>query len=309
MMHIAMPFSLTVSVAYGLAATEWWGSKKQRLSLAKPEGIAQTFLKVEHSWEELAIAIADCGHDALPNCTLNSTNAQDKFVKSCSTVTRAVIQSSAGDKTRVQSYMAYICGQDGVTGNKAVLCLDYAKMLADELSEYQHDNTGEGLDVQEMCLRFLQNGYLGEQISDEAERLHRQAEARDEAKKQQEEEMAKQQMQAEAEAKEAAAVQQWEAFKNATVEADAKREEATRAFVEAERRADEIRQADALAMRLNQEAIAANHSAMDAAANLSRHFVVANVSGPHSTSQTVNVPSSFFAVSKSFRANYPIAFA
>merc|ERR1719171_1610265 len=171
---------LLVFLAATAADASRWGGRRSQLSLsrAEPSGVAKILVEVEQRWEQWALMTADCGEHPMANCTTNATTAKANFAQSCATVSRAVIQSSAGDKTRVQSYMADVCQSDALKGDKAELCLDYAQMLAQGMSEYQHENTDGGLDLPSMCLELFNHGYLGQQIAQETEKRKQEAAAR-----------------------------------------------------------------------------------------------------------------------------------
>merc|ERR1719172_575018 len=122
---------------------------------------------VEKRWLDLAIQAnaLDCGdtHNA-PNCTGNETKtyAFGNFSQSCHTVAKAIIQTAAGDRSRVQSYMSNVCGQDALKGKPEELCLDFSQFLIKEMSEFQHANLEGSMDLSAVCGDFFHTGYIGQ---------------------------------------------------------------------------------------------------------------------------------------------------
>merc|ERR1719191_2326116 len=105
------------------------------------------------------------------DCMVGASNATAEFTKSCSTVSLAIIKTSAGDKARMQTYMADVCGADMLKGQLEELCLDFSQVLAQEMSEYQHENLEGKMDISKVCLDLLHEGYLGRYAAKESQRL------------------------------------------------------------------------------------------------------------------------------------------
>lgn len=278
-------------------AARRWGGQRASLSLARaePSSVAHILVEVEQRWEQWALATADCGTHPLPNCTINATGAKDAFKQSCATVSRAVIQSSAGDKTRVQSYMVDVCQQDDLKGDKAELCLDYAQMLAQGMSEFQHENTEEKLDLESMCLGLFEHGYLGTKITKEAARRQQEVDARAAEEQAKADAIEAARLKAEADAKAAAARKHLQEVANATAVATRKREQAVQAAVAAQRKADEVDQAEEVSRRLQAEAAQAAKEAEAAAST--------------ATKAPAGNRSTFVQVRKSFLATFPVTFS
>merc|ERR1719252_353547 len=166
------------------------------------------------------------------DCLVTAGNATAEFAKSCSTVALAIIKTSAGDKARMQTYMADVCGADMLKGQKAELCLDFSQVLAQEMSEYQHENLEGRMNMSKVCLDLLHDGYLGRYAAKESQRLRdeRAAQAAEEQRKA--EEAAIEEAKKEADEKAALARQRLEEMANATATVTATREAAVAAAVE-----------------------------------------------------------------------------
>lgn len=268
---------------------------------AAPSGVTKMLAEVEDRWMHWALATVDCFAEV--NCTSNATEATDAFTKSCSTVTRAVIQSSNGDKSRVQSYLADVCSTDVMKGEKSELCLDYAQLLAHGMSEDERDNAAGGVDLSSVCLELFHNGFLGKYAAQETDR-RKQVVAEHEAEEQKKVEAAEAaQAQAEADAKAAEARKRLDEAAAETKLATQKREDAVRAAVEAQRKAEEVEKAEAVQRHLEEEAQAAENEARAMKAN-------ATHAGPEQKGNvTAFVTISRPRVRKSFLATFPHTFS
>lgn len=225
----------------------------------KGVGVASIMAEVERKWLDQAIQAnaLDCDdtHNA-PNCTGNETKqyAFGNFSQSCHTVAKAIIQTSSGDRSRVQSYMSNVCDQDTLKGKPEELCLDFSQYLVKEMSEYQHDNLEGSMDVSSICADFFRNGYIGRYAEQERQARVEEQAAKEAEERRKADELAEAQARAEVDAKAAVARERLEGMQRATAEADAKREEAVQAAVEAQRKAEASETAKDLQNRLQSEA-------------------------------------------------------
>lgn len=259
-------------------------------------GVAKVMSQVEQRWLNLALQATalDCETtNNAANCTTNVTKnfAVGNFTQSCHTVSKAIVQTSAGDRSRVQAYMSNVCGQEALKGKPEELCLDFSQFLIKEMSEYQHANLEGSMDLSAVCGDFFRSGYIGRYAEQERQaRLQEQAAMEAEQQRKQDEEEEKK-AQAEVEEKAALARERLEKMQNATAEADAKRQEAVEAAVEAQRKSEASETAVDTQKRLKQEADEAAKAAEDAKAKLSRvHERLSNntkVEPPNLDDQTV----------------------
>merc|ERR1719271_92221 len=136
-------------------------------SFEVPTGVASVMSQVEQRWLDLALQANALDCDATRNavnCSTNETRAYavSNFTKSCHTVSKAIVQSSSGDRSRVQSYMSNVCGQDSLKGKPEELCLDFSQFLIKEMSEFQHANLEGSMDLSAVCGDFFHTGYIGQ---------------------------------------------------------------------------------------------------------------------------------------------------
>lgn len=228
-------------------------------SFEVPTGVASVMSQVEQRWLDLALQANALDCDATRNavnCSTNETRAYavSNFTKSCHTVSKAIVQSSSGDRSRVQSYMSNVCDQDTLKGKPEELCLDFSQYLVKEMSEYQHDNLEGSMDVSSICTDFFRNGYIGRYAEQERQARVEEQAAKEAEERRKADELAEAQARAEVDAKAAVARERLEGMQRATAEADAKREEAVQAAVEAQRKAEASETAKDLQNRLQSEA-------------------------------------------------------
>jgi hypothetical protein len=267
--------------------------------------------QVEQRWLNWALQAKalDCSASRnVVNCSTNETKgyAFGNFTQSCHTVSKAIVQTSAGDRSRVQSYMVNVCGQDTLKGKPEELCLDFSQYLAKEMSEYQHDNLEGSMDLTSVCSDFFHNGYIGQYAEQEhkAQLDEQAAKEAEEQRKADEAEQAK--AQAELEAKAAIARERLAKMQNATAEVDRKRQEAVQAAVVAQRKAEASEAAVDVQKRLKEEADAAAKAAEEAkekAAVIDQRTHANNATTDQSASDTKN------RTAKSFLAVAPFTFS
>jgi len=257
----------------------------------QPSGVANILHGVEQNWLNWAMASVDCDTAEAAGCTGTGSNATGEFAKSCSTVSLAIIKTSAGDKSRMQSYMADVCGAEVLKGQLEELCLDYSQVLAQEMSEYQHDNLEGSMNMTKVCLDLFHDGYLGRYAAKEAQRLRDERAAKAAEEQRKADEAAASDAKKEADAKAGVARARLDEMANATAVADAKREEAVAAAVEAQRKAEQVAQAEELQKRLQTEAEEAEAASKAAKEKLEQHLASksANLTEVVSASTTVSV--------------------
>jgi hypothetical protein len=185
-----------------------------------PAGVVSYIIsQASQSWVDLAVqaASSDCNstHNT-GNCSTNVTKgyAFGNFTKSCSSVSKAIVKTSAGNSSRVQSYMSKVCSQDVLKGKPEELCSDFSQYLVKEMSKYPPERVNSSMNLTSVCTDFFNNGYIVRWALSE-------------------------QAKAEVEAKAAVAQQHHEILQNATMEADKKWEAARQAVVEAKKKADD----------------------------------------------------------------------
>merc|ERR1719313_1149168 len=241
--------------------------------LAYGRDVPRVLVEVEQKWLNWSLASVQC--DGMANateCKVGADNATGEFTKSCSTVSLAIIKTSAGDKARMQTYMADVCGADMLKGQKAELCLDFSQVLAQEMSEYQHENLEGKMDISKVCLDLLHEGYLGRYAAKESQRLRdeRAAKAAEEQRKAEEAEI--EEAKKDSDEKAALARQRLDEMANATAAVTAKREAAVAAAVEAQRKAEQVEEAEQTQKRLQVEANEAAAAAKAVKEKLQQHL-------------------------------------
>lgn len=278
-------------------------------------GVAKVLADVEQKWLNWSLASVDCDVATASGCSITGANATAEFAKSCSTVSLAIMKTSAGDKSRMQSYMASVCGSDLLKGQLEELCLDFSQVLAQEMSEYQHDNLEGGMNVSKVCLDLFHDGYLGRFAAKEGQRLRDERAAKAAQEQRKADEAAAGEAQQEADTKAALARKRLEEMANATAVATAKREEAVAAAVQAQRKAEQVEEAEQVQKRLQVEAEEAAASAQAVKEKLQQHLASkaandARVANANTTvtaagkSSTENVNKTF-KIAKSFLATFP----
>jgi len=235
----------------------------------KPNGVAKILTEVEQKWLNWSMASVDCE-------TTNCTNATAEFAKSCSTVSLAILKTSAGDKSRVQSYMADVCGSDLLKGVKEELCLDFSQVLVQEMSDYQHENLEGRMNMSKVCLDIFHDGYLGRYAEQESQRLRNERAAKAAEEQRKAEEAAAIADQKELDEKSALARKRLDEMANATATVTAKREEAVAAAVEAQRKAEKVEEAEQIKKRLQVEADEAAAAAAAVKEKLQKRLASAN---------------------------------
>merc|ERR1719379_2727862 len=185
--------------------------------MAFTRDVPRVLNEVEQKWLKWSLASVQC--DGMANateCKVGADNATAEFTKSCSTVSLAIIKTAAGDKGRMQTYMADVCAAQQLKGQLEELCLDFSQVLAQEMSEYQHENLEGKMDISKVCLDLLHEGYLGRYAAKESQRLkdERAAKAAEEQRKVEEAEI--EQAKKEADEKASLARQRLDEMANAT---------------------------------------------------------------------------------------------
>merc|ERR1719379_2287874 len=241
--------------------------------MAFTRDVPRVLNEVEQKWLKWSLASVQC--DGIANatdCMVGANNATAEFTKSCSTVSLAIIKTSAGDKARMQTYMADVCAADILKGQQEELCLDFSQVLAQEMSEYQHENLEGKMDISKVCLDLLHEGYLGRYAAKESQRLRdeRAAKAAEEQRKAEEAEI--EQAKKDADEKAALARQRLEEMANATATVTATREAAVAAAVEAQRKAEQVEEAEQTQKRLQEEAKEAAAEAQAVKEKLQKHL-------------------------------------
>jgi len=262
-------------------------------------GVANIMTKVEQRWLQWALELAsvDCSStNNAPNCTTNVTKeyALGNFTKSCDTVSQAIVKTSGGDKSRVQAYMSNVCGQDSLKGIPEELCLDFSQYLVKEMSEYQHANLEGGMNLNATCMDFFNNGYVGRYGEEQRQRLAQAQAAKEAGEQRKAEEAADAQAKAELETKATVARKRLEKMQNATAHATAKREDAVRAAVDAQRKAEESEEAEEVQKRLKMEAETAEaeaKAAKDKVESMDKTKAARNANQTVETATTANVES------------------
>jgi len=261
--------------------------------------------EVEQKWLNWSLASVQCdGMITNANeCLASASNATMEFTKSCSTVSLAIIKTSAGDKARMQTYMADVCGADMLKGQLEELCLDFSQVLAQEMSEYQHENLEGRMNMSKVCLDLLHDGYLGRYAATESQRLRdeRAAKAAEEQRKAEEAEI--EAAKKDADEKAALARQRLEEMANATATVTAKREEAVAAAVQAQRKAEQVEDAEQIQKRLQEEAKEASAAAQAVKEKLQQHL--AKKAG-NATQEATNKTA---RIAKSFLATFPFTYS
>lgn len=264
--------------------------------------VPRVLADVEKKWLDWSLGSVQC--DGLANatdCMVDANNATAEFTKSCSTVSLAIIKTSAGDKARMQTYMADVCGADMLKGQLAELCLEFSQVLTQEMSEYQHENLEGGMDTSKVCLDLLHEGYLGQYAAKESQRLREERAAQAAEEQRKAEEAAIEQAKREADEKAALARKRLEEMANATATVTAKREEAVAAAVEAQRKAEQVEEAEQVQKRLKDEADEASAAAQALKDKLQKHVAPEVANGTTSFNKT--------RTAKSFLATFPFTYS
>jgi len=279
----------------------------------EPSGVAKVMAQVEERWLEFALQAAalDCeSTNNAANCTTNVTKgyAVENFTKSCRTVSKAIISTAAGDRSRVQAYMSNVCGQDSLKGKPEELCLDFSQYLVKEMSEYQHTNLEGGMDLGLVCSDLFNHGIVA-QHAEQVKQARLQEQAAKEAEEQRKaDEAADAMARAEVDAKATVARQRLEKMQNATADRDAKREEAIAAAVKAQRTADASTAAIVEQNRLKEAADAAAKEAQIAQAKA--EAIKQRLNNSTLTNQTVEAKEATHNMTaKSFLAMAPFTFS
>merc|ERR1719158_2513770 len=216
-----------------------------------------------------------------------------------------MIKTSAGDKARMQTYMADVCGAEKLKGKLEELCLDFSQVLAQEMSEYQHENLEGGMNMSKVCLYLFHDGYLGRYAAKEGQRLRDERASKAALEQRRADEAAVAEAQKEADAKSALARKRLEEMANVTAMADAKREAAVAAAVKAQRKAEEVEQAEEVQKRLQKEAEEA--ATADARAVKEQSELLNKTNTPVSVNKTESVNKTT-RIAKSFLATFPFTY-
>jgi hypothetical protein len=120
-----------------------WRSHGVLAAAMQPEAVARTLAKVEDSWKSQAAEYNACNKCAGPATA---------FGKSCSTVLRAVVTASGGDKAVAASYMSDVCEQPVLEGWKQERCRSFGHTLTSTMTNDNYNN--RGIDVANMCQGF-----------------------------------------------------------------------------------------------------------------------------------------------------------
>lgn len=284
--------------------------------MAVSRDVPKVLHEVEQKWLSWSLASVQCDGmiSNATDCMVDANNATGEFTKSCSTVSLAIIKTSAGDKSRMQTYMADVCGADMLKGQLEELCLDFSQVLAQEMSEYQHENLEGKMDISKVCLDLLHEGYLGRYAAKESQRLRdeRAAKAAEEQRKAEQAEI--DQAQKDADEKAALARQRLEEMANATATVTAKREEAVAAAVDAQRKAEQVEQAEQTQKRLQEEAKEAAAAAEAVKAKLQQHLASKAANATQEVNANTNVDKTTSAnktarTAKSFLATFPFTYS
>jgi len=274
----------------------------------KPNGVAKILAEVEQKWLDWSLLSVDCEAGNSTGCTGNGANATAEFEKSCSTVALAIIKTSAGDKTRLQSYMVDTCGSDLLKGVKEELCLDFSQVLGQEMSDYQHENLEGRMDLSKVCLDIFHDGYLGRYAAQESQKLRKERAAKAAEEQRKADEAAAAEAQKELDEKSALARKRLEEMANATATVTAKREEAVAAAVQAQRKAEQVEEAEQVQKRLQHEADEAYAAQQAVKAKLEKHLASKNINATLSVDKEDNVNKTG-KIATSFLASFPYTFS
>lgn len=280
--------------------------------------VPRVLVEVEQKWLDWSLASVQC--DGLitnaTDCLTSAANATAEFTKSCSTVSLAIIKTSAGDKARMQTYMTDVCGADLLKGQLEELCLDFSQVLVQEMSEYQHENLEGRMNTSKVCLDLLHEGYLGRYAEKESQRLRDERAAKAEEEQRKAEEAAIEQAQKEADSKAALARKRLDEMANATATVTAKREEAVAAAVEAQRKAEQVEEAEQIQKRLQVEAKEAAAAAQAVKDKIQKRLASKTANGTQQSESTADAPvteaasvNKTFRTAKSFLATFPFTYS
>lgn len=249
--------------------------------------VAKTMVDVEHRWLNWALQSVGCSVEDstsfVSNATANATDARSAFNQSCNTVSKLLVRTNGGEKTKLQAFMGALCGQDELKGQPEELCLDYSQWLSRAMSD-DFESTESSLDVSKVCTGLFETGYLSSYASQEVARRKQIADARAAEQQRKADEAAAAEAKAKQEKEAAEARRHLEEVANATKVADRKREEAVKAAVEAQRKADEVQRMETVQHRLEEEAKAAAEEARVMKRNVSSQVAKKNASSSSSAS-------------------------
>lgn len=243
----------------------------------QPNGVAKVLAEVEQKWLKLSLAKGQC--DSASNTKSPcATKVTSEFSTSCSTVSTAIMNTAGGDKSKMESYMAGVCGTGMFEGQLKDLCLDYSQVLSKQMTEHiVGANDMRGVNMSKLCLDLFHEGYLGRVAAAEAKNLRdtratmvarEQRKASEEHRTKSEEAAAGAKVQKEAEAKAALAQKRLEELANATAAANKKHEEAVAAAIEAQQKALQVEKAEEVKKSLQEKADKAASEARAIKANL-----------------------------------------
>lgn len=142
-MKAVVAFTLVTAVAAAAGGTRGFSYRRGVLSAAmQPEVVAKSLSKVEEAWKAQAVEFSNCHQCPGPAAA---------FGKSCSTVMRAVVQASAGDRAVASDYMGDVCSQPVLAGWKQDRCKKFGKTVTAAMAQ---DGVGKHLDVANVCQSF-----------------------------------------------------------------------------------------------------------------------------------------------------------
>jgi len=235
---MARSLAVVFGVLAMLPAASAYARKNFLATDMQPEVVARTLQNVQEEWKAQAALFAECnstseGSSALVDCS----DAPKSFAKSCSTVVKAVVSGSSGDKNVVQEYMTDVCGQSQMQGWHQTYCKSLATALDGTMSADTYENRND-FNAQKLC-----TGFWSQFLKDETARLAEEKIQREAAEKKAAEEAAEREKKAKEEAEAEAKKQAEEAEKKAQQEAEEEKkrelEEAAKQKAEAEARAAE----------------------------------------------------------------------
>jgi len=214
------------------------GLRGKGKAVMQPEVVAKTLTDVERKWMTQAMALNAC-HE--PNSTsLQASDcefAQRSFVESCQKITEAVVQGSSGDKDDAKDYMQEVCSTPEMQHESMPerICLAFSNSLLDGMTEDAYSNR-ENLDTAKLCAGFLEKGDLNVIAKEEVKRQEEE-EARRQEELKKEREAEAQRKEQERKAEEARRIA--EEAEKARKEAEEKKEKAEEAKKEQEQKAEE----------------------------------------------------------------------
>jgi hypothetical protein len=225
----------------------------------QPDVAAYTLVQVEEEWRLGAAAYAECQvthGNSDPQCD----QAVEAFQKSCSTVVKAILQASDGDRRRVQDYMGAVCSESVLQGWHQQRCSDLAEAVRGAMKFDKADNR-EYVSPALVCSAYWSHFTLEEaqrvvheQAEREAQEKHA-AETRLEAEREAAKEAAELQKNKEKEEEERKAAQEKHRAEEAAAKLAAEREQAERQAAEAKQKMQEAQAAAEEAARRHQEAV------------------------------------------------------